>query len=70
MYSVAFKAVLWGTDPLATGQPQQHIVTPEPAGSSPSEPDIMPPAWPCLYLTAQEEVLMKTSFLFDCRGDE
>ena len=33
-----------------------------PAGSSHAIPAISPPAWPCLYLTMQQEVLMRTSF--------
>ena len=64
-YSTAIKPVLCCTDPLATGQPQQHVVTQEPAGRSHSVLVITSPAWPCLYLTVQQDVLMKTSFLFD-----
>lgn len=49
---------------------QDHLSPPvaaeEPAGIS----HVEPPAWPCLYLTVQQQVLKLTSFLFDSKNNE
>ena len=55
---VALSSPLGCTDPLAAGHLHQPSVMPELTGSSHSAP----PAWPCLYLTEQQQVLMRTSF--------
>lgn len=56
--------------PWTQDQLLQLIVREETAGSSHSILVITPPKWPCLYLTAQQEVLVRTSFLFGSRNDE
>lgn len=48
----------------------QLIVAEEPVGSSHLLSVIWPPLCPCLYLNLQQEVLMWTSFLFDCGNNE
>lgn len=56
--------------PWLQDQVSQLILVEEPAGSSHLPPAIMPPAWPCLYPTVQQELLTRTSFLLDRRNDE
>lgn len=65
-----FQPVPCCTSPSAEDRLSQAMVTEEPTGSSHSVPTITPPASPCLYLTVQQQVLMRTSSLFGSRNDE
>jgi len=50
--------------PRPWAKPSQLVLTEEPAGSSRLLPAITPPARPWLYLTAQQEGLVRALFLF------
>lgn len=65
-----FQPVPCCTSPSAEDRLSRVMVTEEPTGSSHSVPTITPPASPCLYLTVQQQVLMRTSSLFGSRNDE
>lgn len=69
-HSMAFGTVLCYTNLVAAGQAQVASCQGGAAGSSYSVPVIIPLAWPCLYLTVLQEVLMRTLFLFDSKNDE
>lgn len=51
------EAVLCCTIPWLQDKLSQLVLTEKPEGSSHLVPAITPPAWPCLYLTVQQEVL-------------
>lgn len=54
----AFQAGLCHTHPLPMGKAQQDVAV---HGSSHSSTAVVPPVWPCLFLTVQQGVLVRTS---------
>lgn len=69
-HSVALRPVLCCTNLVAAGQTQVAVCNGGAAGSFHALPGLTPPAWPCLYLTALQEALMRALFLSDSKNDE
>lgn len=70
MQSLASRSVCAGQISFLQGNLTLLIIEEDSAGNSPLVPAITPPASPCLYLKVQQDVLMQTSSLFNCKNDE
>lgn len=68
--SVAIRPALCCTNLVAGGQTQVAACNGGAAGSFHTVPALTPPAWPCLYLTALQEALMRALFLSNSKNDE